>query len=118
MTWPLPELDVGAEAGELRPLEDELDEPSDVPDLLVPLDVLEVAWRVLLAAEPDEELDAAVAAPGRLKATAPAAIRLAAAAETVAARSRVRPRCLASTPGEVLFLLMTASLAAGFREVL
>jgi hypothetical protein len=134
VAWPLPELDDGVEDGELRPLDDELLplEPLDVlelpelPDVLEPLDLLvppevlellpDVAWCVLLDA------DDALAAPGRLNATAPAAIRLAAVAETVAARSRVRPRSRAATAdcmlcggvlrGEALCLLMPASLAA------
>ena len=68
------------------------------------------------------DADDALAAPGRLNATAPAAIRLAAVAETVAARSRVRPRSRAATAdcmlcgggfcGEALCLLMPVSLAA------
>jgi hypothetical protein len=75
---------------------------------------------VLVAVEPDEEWVAAEDAPGRLMATAPAATRLAAAAETVAARSRFRPRFLASIaaappPGGVLLcLLMPGSVAARF----
>jgi hypothetical protein len=95
VTWPLPELDVGVEAGELRPLDDELLDELEPSELVLP--VLDVAWCLPLAAEPDEEWVAALAAPGRLNATAPAAIRLAAAAETVAARSRFRPWSLAAT---------------------
>jgi uncharacterized lipoprotein YbaY len=79
---------------------------------------------VPVAAEPDEEWVAAEDAPGRLMATAPAATRLAAATETVAARSRFRPRSLASIPvapppgGVLLCLLMRASLAARFPMAL
>jgi len=110
VTWLPPELDDGAEAGELRPLDDELlDELPELADELpeladVPLDVPEppelpepaVAWWVLLEAEPE---DAWRAAPGRLNATAPAAIRLAAAAEMVTARSRAMPRSRSLAPG-------------------
>ena len=77
-----------------------------------------------VAVEPDEEWVAAEDAPGRLMATAPAATRLAAAAETVAARSRLRPRSLASIPvaplpgGVLVCLLMPASLAARFPKAL
>lgn len=149
MTWLLPELDDGVDEGELRPLDDELLEPLEplealelpelldvpelleplelLPDLLVPPDVLElpdVAWCVPLDADPVD----ALAAPGRLNATAPAAIRLAAVAETVAARSRARPRSRAATAdcmlcggvlcGEALCLLMPASLGACFPMAL
>ena len=111
MTWPLPELDVGVDDGELRLGVDELLEPE--------LPVLDVAWCVPVAVEPDEEWEAAEAAPGRLTATAPAATMLTAAAETVAARSRLRPRSRSAMPGDVpsggmLCLLMPASLAARF----
>jgi hypothetical protein len=133
VTWPLPELDVGVDDGELRP--DELlddfdvlelpDEPelaeSDLPESDLP--VLELAWWVPVAVETDEECEAAEAAPGRLMATAPAATRLAAAADTVAARSRLRPRSRSATLGDVprggmLCLLMPASLAVRFRTAL
>jgi hypothetical protein len=99
VTWPPPELDAGVVDGELSPPDDEL--PDELPD--VPLDVPELAEEpeeacpVLLAAEPDE---AWWVAPGRLNATAPAAIRLAAAAETVTARSRAMPRSLSLAPGQ------------------
>jgi len=126
VTWPLPELDVGVEVGELRlPDEElfdvpELDELFDVPELDEFFDVPELddACRVLLDAEPGDV--AAVAAPGRVKATPPAAIRLAAVAETVAARSRDRPRSLAAAPAGVLCLrwLMTASVTGGSRQLL
>jgi hypothetical protein len=111
VTWLPPELADGTEDGELRPLDEEPEELLDeelgelldeLPELLVPLDVPEVpepeldCW-VLLAAEPD---DAWRVAPGRLNATAPAAIRLAVAAETVTARSRAVPRSRSLTPGE------------------
>ena len=98
MTWLPPELDVGAEDGELRPLDEEL--LDELPELLVPLDVPELpepeadCW-VLLAAELE---DAWWVAPGRLNATAPAATRLAAAAETVTARSRAVPRSRSLAP--------------------
>lgn len=99
VTWPPPEPDAGVEAGELRPEEErpEPDEPAERPEPDVPEpdgpEVPEVlAW--------DAE---AVAAPGRLAATAPAPIRLTAAAEIVSARTRARPRSLAAardaTPG-------------------
>jgi hypothetical protein len=82
-----------------------------------------VAWCVPVAVEPGEEWEAAEAAPGRLTATAPAATRLAAAAETVAARSRLRPRSRSAMLSGVLrdgmlCLLMPASLAARFPMVL
>ncbi len=46
MTWPPPELDAGAEDGELSPLDEEL------PDVLVPLDVPELAEEPEEAEEP------------------------------------------------------------------
>jgi hypothetical protein len=108
VTWLPPELDAGPEDGELRPLDEELlDELPVLPELLVLLDVPElpevpepeVACWVLLAAAPE---DAWWAAPGRLNATAPAATRLAAAAETVTARSRAAPRSRSLAPTEAL----------------
>jgi hypothetical protein len=101
VTWPLPELDVGVEVGELRPPDDELFEVPELDDA----PELDVACRVLLAAEP-EDVPAveAVAAPGSVNATPPAAIRLAAVAETVAARSRARPRSLAAARDMMLCL--------------
>jgi hypothetical protein len=120
VTWPLPELDVGVDVGELRPD----DEPLDELELELEPVVSDVVWCVLVAVEPDEEWVAAEDAPGRLIATAPAATRLAAAAETVAARSRFRPRSLASIPGAplpggvLLCLLMPASFAARFPVAL
>jgi hypothetical protein len=110
VTWPLPELDVGAEVGELRPDDELLDVPE--PD---------AACRVLPDAEPDDvPVVEAVAAPGSVNATPPAAIRLAAAAETVTARSRARPRSLAAAPDEVTCLrwLMTASVPPGSGTLL
>jgi hypothetical protein len=103
VTWPLPELEVGAEVGELRP-DDEL---LDVPEL-------DEACRVLADPE-DVPVVEAVAAPGRVNATVPAAIRLAAVAETVAARSRARPRSLAAAPDDETCLrwFMTASVPLG-----
>jgi hypothetical protein len=113
VTWPPPELDVGVDDGELRPddeLPDEfvvLDPPLlDELELLEPelaelepeLPVLELAWCVLAEDDPVEVCEAADAAPGRLTATTPAAARLAAAAETVATRSRLRPRSRSSIP--------------------
>ena len=108
MTWLPPELDDGAEDGELRPLDDELDElpelllvPLDVPELPELLEVPEpevVCW-VLLAPELE---DAWWVAPGRLNATVPAAITLAAAAETVTARSRAVPRSRSLAPSPAL----------------
>ncbi len=138
MTWPPPELDVGVDDGELSPDDDDpldvfddfdpllLEEPElaelelELPEPEPPADV---AWCVLVAVEPDDEWEAAEAAPGRLTATAPAATRLAAAAETVAARSRLRPRSRSAMPGDVLrggvlCLLMPASLAARFPMAL
>ena len=132
MTWPPPELDVGVDDGELRP-DDELPDEFDVldpllldePELLDPelvelepeLPVLDLAWCVLAADDPVEVWEAADAAPGRLTATTPAAARLAAAAETVAMRSRLRPRSRSSIPGDaprdgMLCLLIRVSLAA------
>jgi hypothetical protein len=117
VTWPLPELDVGVEVGELRLPDEELFDVPE-PDELFDVPELDDACRVLLDAEPEDV--AAVAALGRVKATPPAAIRLAAVAETVAARSRARPRSLAAAPDEVLCLrwLMTASVTGGSRPPL
>jgi hypothetical protein len=128
VTWPPPELDDGVEDGELRPLDDELDE---LPELvLVPLDVLpevlelpepEVVCWVLL--DPELE-DAWWVAPGRLNATVPAAITLAAAAETVTARSRAAPRSRSLAPGPALrgeplwWWVMAVSLPARSRRLL
>jgi len=137
VTWPPPELDVGVDDGELRP-DDELPDEFDVLDplleeleLLEPelveldpeLPVLDLAWCVLAADDPVEVWEAADAAPGRLTATTPAAARLAAAAETVATRSRLRPRSRSSIPGDaprdgMLCLLMRVSLAARFPMAL
>jgi hypothetical protein len=137
VTWPLPELDVGVDDGELSP-DDELPDEFDVLDplpeeleLLEPelvelepeLPVLDLAWCVLAADDPVEVWEAADAAPGRLSATTPAAARLAAAAETVATRSRLRPRSRSSIPGDaprdgVLCLLIRVSLAARFPMAL
>ena len=137
MTWPPPELEVGVDDGELRP-DDELPDEFDVLDplleeleLLEPelvelepeLPVLDLAWCVLAADDPVEVWEAADAAPGRLTATTPAAARLAAAAETVATRSRLRPRSRSSIPGDaprdgMLCLLMRVSLAARFPMAL
>jgi hypothetical protein len=137
VTWPPPELDVGVDDGELRP-DDELPDEFDVLDpllldeleLLEPelaelepeLPVLDLACCVV-AEDPVEVCEAADAAPGRLTATTPAAARLAAAAETVATRSRLRPRSRSSIPGDaprdgVLCLLMRVSLAARFPMAL
>ena len=137
MTWPPPELDVGVDDGELRP-DDELPDEFDVLDplleeleLLEPelvelepeLPVLDLAWCVVAADDPVEVWEAADAAPGRLTATTPAAARLAAAAETVARRSRLRPRSRSSIPGDaprdgMLCLLIRVSLAARFPMAL
>ena len=138
MTWPPPELDVGVDDGELRP-DDELPDEFDVldpllldePELLDPelaelepeLPVLDLAWCVLAADDPVEVWEAADAAPGRLTATTPAAARLAAAAETVATRSRLRPRSRSSIPDDaprdgMLCLLIRVSLAARFPVAL
>jgi hypothetical protein len=117
VTWPLPELDVGDEAGELRPLDELLEELLDVPEL----DELELECRVLLEAElEDVPVVAAVAAPGRTNASPPAAIRLAAVAETVAVRSRDRPRSRAAGPDDVVWLrwLMAASVTFRSRRLL
>jgi hypothetical protein len=135
VTWPLPELDVGVDDGELRPDDEELLDDFDELELLLldepelaeldpePLDVPDVAWCVPVAVEAGEEWEAAEAPPGRLTATTPAATMLAAAAETVAARSRLRPRSRCATPGDVprggmLCLLMPVSLAARFPMAL
>jgi len=135
VTWLPPELDDGTEDGELRPLDEDPEELLDsdpeelldeLPELLVPLDVPEVpepevdCW-VLLAAEPD---DAWWVAPGRLNATAPAAIRLAVAAETVTARSRAAPRSRSLAPGAaprgvlLWWWVMPASVPTGSRSLL
>jgi hypothetical protein len=134
VTWPLPELDVGVDDGELRPddeLPDVLDPLLEELELLEPelvelepeLPVLDLAWCVLAADDPVEVWEAADAAPGRLTATTPAAARLAAAAETVAMRSRLRPRSRSSIPGDaprdgMLCLLIRVSLAARFPMAL
>lgn len=132
MTWPPPELDVGVDDGELRPDEfDVLDPLLDELELLEPelaepepeLPVLDLAWCVLAADDPVEVWEAADAAPGRLTATTPAAARLAAAAETVATRSRLRPRSRSSIPDDaprdgMLCLLIRVSLAARFPVAL
>jgi hypothetical protein len=138
VTWPLLELDVGVDDGELRPelLDDEL--PDDFDELDPPLldelellepelaelepELLELEWCVV-EADPVEVCEAACAAPGRLTATTPAAARLAAAAETVATRSRLRPRsrsaiCGDAPLGGMLCLLMPMSLAARFPTAL
>jgi len=146
VTWPPPELDVGVDDGELRP-DDELPDEFDVldpplldglelplldelelpePELAEPepeLPVLELVWCVPAADDPVDVWEAADAAPGRLTATTPAAARLAAAAETVATRSRLRPRARSSIPGGaprdgMLCLLMRVSLAARFPAAL
>ncbi len=137
MTWPLLELDVGVDDGELR-LDDELPDEFDVLDPLLEepellelelvelepeLPVLDLAWCVLAADDPVEVWEAADATPGRLTATTPAAARLAAAAETVAMRSRLRPRSRSSIPGDaprdgMLCLLIRVSLAARFPMAL
>jgi hypothetical protein len=117
VTWPPPELDVGVDVGELRPLDELLEEPLDVPEL----DELELECRALPEAElEDVPVVAAVAAPGRTNASPPAAIRLAAVAETVAARSRDRPRSRAAGPGDVVWLrwLMAASVTFRSRRLL
>jgi hypothetical protein len=111
VTWPLPELDVGVEVGELRPDDELFDvpEPEDVPEL-------DAACRVLPDAEPADVIEP-VAAPGRANATPAAAIRLAAAAVTVAARSRARPRSLAAPDGMLcLRWVMTASVTGRSRQ--
>jgi hypothetical protein len=147
VTWPLPELDVGVDDGELRPDDELLD--LDELDLLL-LDELELAdpefvEPELVELEPEllelpvsdfvwcvaesEVCEAADAAPGRLTATTPAAARLAAAADTVATRSRLRPRARSAMPdpsaipgeaflGGMLCLLMRMSLAAPFPMAL
>ena len=126
MAWLLPELDVGVDDGELSRAElpddvDELELPEpvllDEPELELPVSAL--AWRVLLADDPVEVCVAADAAPGRLTATAPAAARLAAAAEIVAMRSRLRPRSRSAMADEaprdgVLCLLMPGVLPPAF----
>jgi hypothetical protein len=146
VTWLLPELDVGVDDGELRlELPEDLDELDPLlldeleladPELLEPelvevepeLLVPELEWCVV-AADPVEVWEAADAAPGRLTATTPAAARLAAAADTVATRSRLRPRSRSAMPdpsaipgeaflGGMLCLLMRMSLAARFPTAL
>ncbi len=110
----------------LDPLLEELELPEPEPELveLEPeLPVLDLAWCVLAADDPVDVWDAADAAPGRLTATTPAAARLAAAAETVATRSRLRPRSRSSIPADtprdgMLCLLIGVSLAARFPTAL
>jgi hypothetical protein len=111
----------------LDPLLDELDELELLEPELVELEpeppVLDLAWCVLAADDPVEVWEAADAAPGRLTATTPAAARLAAAAETVATRSRLRPRSRSSIAGDaprdgMLCLLIRVSLAARFPTAL
>jgi hypothetical protein len=130
VAWPLPELDVGVDDGELSPDDeppdefDELDLLLDEPELLLDepeleLPVPDLAWCVLLADDPVEVWVAADAAPGRLTATAPAAARLAAAAEIVATRSRLRPRSRSAMAGDtprdgMLCLLMPGVLPPAF----
>jgi hypothetical protein len=59
VTWPPPELDAGAEDGELSPLDEEPPD-EEPPDVLVPLDVPELAEEpaearpVLFAVELDD----------------------------------------------------------------
>jgi hypothetical protein len=143
VTWLLPELDVGVDDGELRPELLDLDELDLLlPDALELLDELELLEPELVELEPElpvsdlvwcvaesEVCDAADAAPGRLMATTPAAARLAAAADTVATRSRLRPRSRSAMPdpsaipgeaflGGMLCLLMRMSLAARFPMAL
>jgi hypothetical protein len=139
VTWPPPELDVGVDDGELRPddelpdefealdplLLDELELPEllELAELEPELPIFELAWCVPVADDPVEVCEAADAAPGRLTATTPAAARLAAAAETVATRSRLRPRSRSSIPGNasrdgMLCLLMPVSLAVRFPMAL
>jgi hypothetical protein len=133
VAWLLPELDVGVDDGELSPDDDGLLDDFDELELLLDeLDLLEaelelpvsdLACWVLVADDPVEVCVAADAAPGRLTATAPAAARLAAAAEIVATRSRLRPRSRSAMAGGtprdgMLCLLMRMSLAARFRTAL
>ena len=127
MAWPLPELDVGVDDGELSP-DDELPDDADelelldeleLPDAELELPVSDLACCVLAADDPVEAWVAADAAPGRLTATAPAAARLAAAAEIVATRSRLRPRSRSAmaddTPRDgMLCLLMPGVLPPAF----
>jgi hypothetical protein len=115
VAWPLPELAEGVDDGELSPddeLPDDFDEPDPLldelgllePELLLDelglgLPVSDLARCALAADDPVEACVAADAAPGRLTATAPAAARLAAAAEIVATRSRLRPRSRSAMAG-------------------
>jgi hypothetical protein len=123
VAWPEPELDVGVDAGLLRPLlelellelfelpelefeEPELEEPEpdvpDVPDVPEP-EVLELP--VLVPELLDVELvdDALLAAPGSTSATAPAASTLAAPTATVVVLIRLRPRRRAVTARDTVF---------------
>ena len=61
MTWPPPELDAGAEDGELSPLDEELPD-DELPDALVPLDVPELAEEPEELEEPEEARPVLVAA--------------------------------------------------------
>ena len=135
MTWPLPELELGAVAGELSPEEElaELLEPPVPPAELADPPELELAaaWCVALPNERAEPLCVlagldglevrdvpAVAAPGRLNATAPAATRLAAVADTVIVRSRAVPRSRAAARAAMLCVgwFMATSVTGGSRR--
>jgi hypothetical protein len=110
VTWPVPELDDGAEPDDRPPealaeeFDDELLEPAE-PELAAELPVL---------AElpvPDEEAAADWwAEAGRVKATTPAAATPASPVTVVTARSRLRPASRAATAcaiGSRRRLLMT-----------
>jgi hypothetical protein len=109
VTLPEPELAAGADGAADTPLPDvelELLPDFDVPELpVLELPVLELPDDPVLAEPvPDELLELPVpdevaeleAAPGRAKATAPAATALSTPAVTVTARSRVCPRSRAA----------------------
>jgi hypothetical protein len=108
VTWPLPELELGAEP-ELKPLELELElepvelepvEPDEVePELVEPEPEDEPELVELPVDEPDDvEEDAVLCAdPGRASATMPAAATLAMVTVVVVDRTLARPRSLSAT---------------------
>jgi hypothetical protein len=112
VAWPEPELDVGVDAGLLRPLlelellelfellellelEPDVPDVPDVPELLEPEPVLPVLVPELLDVELVDE--ALLVVPGSTSATAPAASTLAAPTAAVVVLIRPRPRRRAAT---------------------
>lgn len=143
MAWLVPELEVGVELG-LKPLEleleldpdeldpdpDELDPDELDPDELDPelpdevdpelADELELAGLVRVADDPVDVVVVCVA-PGRTRATAPAAATLDKVTAVVAERTLARPRSLAAMARRRLSrcaLLMSLILRPGTRSPL